>query len=400
MLRTAPDFPEMRRLSQSPTDPGFVQDPYPFYARALELGDFVLWEDYGFPCAVSYRAVNAMLRDRRAGRPPPPELAQAPPERLRPFYDVEASSMLETEPPVHTRLRRAALAGFTSRRVSGLAPEIDRLCHELIDRFPSGEFDLLAHYAQAVPVTIIARLLGIPDSMGARLLDWSHKMVAMYQARKTRQIEDQAVEATREFLGYLSGIIAARREAPGDDLLSSLVSDGELGEGELASTAMLLLNAGHEATVHSMGNAVSALVSRSMNPVGLSGEAMESLVEELLRFDPPLHMFCRHVYEDMSAFGHDFKRGDKVGLLLACANRDPAEFKDPGSLIPSRGRSRHLSFGAGLHFCLGAPLARLELSIGLRALFERCPNLRIASKPAYADIYHFHGLGRLMVAKD
>jgi cytochrome P450 len=385
----------MLRLEQSATDPLFVQDPYPFYDRARAGGDLFFWVDYGLVCATSHRAVAALLRDRRLGREAPEEVAPGFPEHVRPFYDIEAHSMLELEAPRHTRLRGLVLRAFTSRRIAAMEPEIAALCERLIGEFPSGPFDLLDAYGRVIPVVVIARLLGVPTARADDLLRWSNAMVAMYQARRTREVEDRAVVAAVAFREFVIETIEARRRRPGDDLLTHLIAAEEAGEklstDELVATCILLLNAGHEATVHTMGNGVKTLLEQGVRSID------EGTVEEVLRFDPPLHMFTRWVYEDLELFGQRFRRGDQVALLLGAANRDPAAYADPGRFDPSRGGPANVAFGGGIHFCVGAPLARLELLVGLRMLFERCPGLRLAEAPHYADVYHFHGLERLMV---
>lgn len=391
----------MRTIQQSPTDPAFVQNPYPFYDRARALGDVVWWDDYQMPAVFGYEAVQALLKDRRFGREPVEPLQF--PDHLAPFYAVEAHSMLELEPPRHTRLRSLVLRAFTSRRIKGMAPEIETLCHELIDAFPDQPFDLIPAFANKIPVVIICRLLGVPEDMDDQLLDWSNAMVAMYQARRDRAVEDRAVQATEDFVAFMRGYVDARRAKPADDLITQLIAAEEGGEklttDELITTCILLLNAGHEATVHTMGNGVKLLLERGLGSEMLGPEAVDRTVEEILRYDPPLHMFTRHAYEDITLFGHDFKRGDEVALMLAAANRDPAAWDHADQFDPARKITTNTSFGGGLHFCVGAPLARLELQIALPILFDRCPDLRLTQPPHYANLYHFHGLERLMVAR-
>ncbi|MEP3345468.1 MAG: cytochrome P450 [Litoreibacter sp.] len=386
----------MKRVSQAPTDVGLNQDPYPFYDRIRPLGPLVWWEDYNMPVAASHEAVSALLRDRRFGRenPYPPVI----PDHQKPFYAVEAHSMLELEPPRHTRLRGLVLRAFTSRRIKELAPEIETLSHELIDGFPEASFDLLSEFAQKLPVIIIARLLGVPEEKAPDLLRWSNAMVRMYMAARTRADEDAAAQAATDFSAYLRTYVEARREAPADDLITHLIAaeeDGQrLSTDELITTCILLLNAGHEATVHTLGNGVKTALETGLRP-----DTPDAFAEEVLRFDPPLHMFTRFAMEDIVVFGHSFKKGEQVGLLLGAANRDPAVYPNPETFDPNRAMPAHTSFGAGLHFCVGAPLARLELSIALKALFDRCPNLALAAPPEYATSYHFHGLTRLMVTR-
>ncbi len=388
----------MQTLSQSPTDPEFVQNPYPFYATARGAGPLIHWQDYDLICATTHEAVNSLLRDRRFGREEPAELRRPIPDHLAPFYAVEAHSMLELEPPRHTRLRSLVLRAFTSRRIKALGPDITGLCHELIDGFPGEGFDLLDAFARPLPVRIIARLLGVPEEMAPDLLTWSNAMVGMYQAGRTRGDEDAAVAATEAFVDFMRGYVETRRTTPRDDLISHLIAaeeDGQkLSSDELITTCILLLNAGHEATVHSIGNAVKLCLETGARP----GPDPALLVEEVMRYDPPLHLFTRYAYEEVEVFGHTFQRGDQVGLLLASAGRDNAVYEDAEEFHPDRTDGpANLAFGAGLHFCVGAPLARLELQIALPILFERCPGLTLTAPPRYADIYHFHGLEALRV---
>lgn len=391
----------MQRLSQSPTDPSFVQDPYPFYARARAAGDLVWWDDYAIVAATTHDAVHTILRDKRFGREKPAEMSVPHAEHLKDFWAAEQHSMLDAEPPRHTRLRSQVLRAFTSRRIARFKPELITLCDELIDGFPSGPFDLLPAYCTQIPVTVIARLLGVSEVDGPLLLDWSHAMVAMYQANRNRATEDAANTAAAEFTDYLRAQIAEKRRRPVDDLLSTLIGATEdgaiLSEEELIGTAILLLNAGHEATVHALGNAVRCLLIHDVSKDVLEPERIQATTEELLRIDPPLHLFTRYAYETVTLFGHTFRRGDEVALLLASANHDPEVWPDPGQFQPNRSARTHHSFGGGLHFCVGAPLARLEMQIALPRLFARCPELRLTENPIYTDSYHFRGLGRLMV---
>ncbi len=406
-----PPADDPRRFRQSPADPAFVQDPYPAYDRMRAIGPAVYWEDYGFWCLAGFDAVNALLRDRRFGRDVLhvttrealgwPEI----PPHLKPFYDVEAHSLLELEPPAHTRLRTLVNRAFVSRAIERLRPRVTALAHGLVDRFEAdGRVDLLPAFATPIPVIVIAELLGVPVEMADRLLDWSHRMVAMYQFNRTRAVEDDAVAATESFVAFMRSHVDARRSDPRDDLISHLIAAEEKGEklstDELITTCILLLNAGHEATVHAIGNGVKALLEAGVDPATAfaTPAATERTVEELIRFDAPLHLFTRYALEDVEVHGVRLKLGDRIGLLLGAANRDGARFTDPHRLDIGRADVASVSFGAGIHFCIGAPLARLELQCALPALFERLPRLRLDARPAYADRYHFRGLEALPVA--
>ncbi|HGG63151.1 MAG TPA: cytochrome P450, partial [Rhodobacteraceae bacterium] len=255
---------------------------------------------------------------------------------------------------------------------------------------------------QKIPVIIIARLLGVPEDMSDQLLTWSNAMVAMYQARRTRKIEEDAAKASSEFAAFMRGYIDQRRASPADDLITHLIAaeqDGEkLTTDELITTCILLLNAGHEATVHSMGNGIKTLLEQNTPRSALAPDQVETTVEEIFRFDPPLHIFMRIAREDLELFGHPIKRGQSIACLLAAANRDPAAYDEPNTFRPGRPIKANTSFGGGLHFCVGAPLARLELQIALPVLFNRLPNLRLTKAPRYANVYHFHGLTALPVS--
>lgn len=398
-----------RHLSLNPRDPAFYHDPYASYAAVLSQSPVAYWAELGCWCFFGYDEVNRLLRDRRFGREilhvaTREELGlPAPRPHTRHFDEVDAHSMLEREPPVHTRLRALVSRAFVSRRVEALRPIIVSMAHELVDAFPREPFDLLMYYATPIPVRTIARLLGVPEAMAPQLLAWSHDMVAMYGVGRTYDIETRADTAAAEFSQYIRQLVAERRASPGDDLLSVLIEAEEQGdslsEAELVSTAILLLNAGHEATVHALGNAVHALLRQgvSMERFVHDDAAMARLVEESLRVVPPLHLFKRYVLADTEESGISLKKGEQIALVLGAAGRDPRLHESPDLLLPDRAQSQHMSFGAGIHFCVGAPLARLELQCALRVLFQRCPRLALAGTAEPKDSWHFHGLDALFV---
>lgn len=392
-----------RSVQLDPREAQFYANPYPYYDRIRANVPVFKWEQYGHWCFARHEDVNALLRDRRFGRQilhvaTRKELGMAEPAaHLKPFTDHEQHSLLELEPPVHTRLRGLINRAFLSRHIERLRPIITNLSNRLIDSFEaSGEVDLLAAYATPIPVIVICELLGAPPEMATQFLKWSHDHVSMYMAKRDREIEDAAVKAVFEFSAYMRALIAERRTSPREDLLSELAraeSEGQkLSEDELVTTAILILNAGHEATVHSIGNGVKAMLERSQ-----SGPVTPALIEEILRFDAPLHMFTRYALEDLEFAGVNFKKGETVGLMLGAANHDPARFDSPEIFNPTREVNPHVSFGAGIHFCIGAPLARLEMLIAFETLFARLPKLRLMGVPQYKDVYHFHGLEELRV---
>jgi unspecific monooxygenase len=392
----------MKTLRQSPLDPGFVQDPYALYARVLRDAPVQFWQDYNMVAVFDAKRVQSLLKDRRLGRAVPADQRQRGPKHLAAFDALEQHSLLELEPPDHTRLRALVLRAFTSRRVQALRPDIEAVCDNLLARLEGGTTDLISSYCREVPVRIIARLLGVPEDMAPQLLGWSNAMVAMYQAGRNRTIEEAANRAATEFADYLGGYIEARRSDPRDDLITHLVraeNEGQtLSRDEMIGTCVLLLNAGHEATVHTLGNGVKALLEAGTSRIALSDAWIAATVEEILRFDPPLHLFTRTAFDDINLGDTVLPRGAQVALILGAAGRDPAVFEGPDRFDPFRAPRPHAAFGAGLHFCLGAPLARLEMQIALQKLFARFPDMQMAGKPRYADSYHFHGLTQLEIA--
>lgn len=336
----------MIHVQQSPHDPAFVQNPYPFYDRARSAGPIVYLEDYEMPCAFDAATVHALLRDRRLGRAVPQDQRQPAPAHLAPFYAIEQHCMLELEPPDHTRLRGLVLRAFTSQRIKALAPDIEQITAELLEALPvETGFDLIPSFCTQLPVRIIARLLGVPEAMAPDLLRWSSAMVAMYQAGRSCEIEEAAATAASEFATFLTTYFAERRSSPADDLISELIAakqeSARLNTAELISTCVLLLNAGHEATVHILGNAVKCLIEHATPRTALAPDQIAATCEELLRFSPPLHMFDRHVYVDVEIAGVTLPAGSRVGLVLAAAGRDPAIYAHAERFMPKRQPSPH-----------------------------------------------------------
>ena len=402
-----------RRASAKPRDAAFYQNPYAFYS-ALHLGTpTFLWEDYGHWCFTGFKEVNGLLRDKRFGREilhvmTREELGWAPPKDHTAAFDLtEKYSLLALEPPAHTRLRTLVNRAFVSRNVEQLRPRIERLANEMIDALkPEGGTELIKSFAAPIPAVVIAEMIGLPAEMAPQLVSWSNRMVQMYMYGVTRDAELDANQASIDFIDYLRQVIAERRRSPREDLLTHMLTadslDGQkLTEDEVISTAILLLNAGHEATVHTTGNAVKTILESGRDPQELfaTPEQTEATVEECLRFDAPLHMFTRYALSDVTLEGgQSFKKGEVIGLMLGAANRDPVRFKDADRFDPFRTDGQNVSFGAGIHFCIGAPLARIELQVALSTLFKRLPSLRLEAEPRYNNVYHFHGLERLDVS--
>tara|TARA_B100000287_G_C20629192_1_gene779061 strand:+ start:24 stop:920 length:897 start_codon:yes stop_codon:yes gene_type:complete len=293
------------------------------------------------------------------------------------------------------------LRAFTTKNIQRISKDINTLCAQLLDNINENRTDLIESYAKQVPVITIARLLGIPEEMSDQLLKWSNKMVAVYQANISEKAKGLANQSSKEFFEYIEKYVAERRSKPADDLITHLINAEEdnqkLNFDELVSTCILLLNAGHEATVHTIGNGIKALLLNKVNCQFLKEKEWHNIVEEVLRYDPPLHIFTRFAYENVTVDDIEIASGEKISLVIGASGQDERRWDNPSKFIPNRRPVTHNSFGAGTHFCLGAPLARLEVDLALKNLFDKKRHIKIIKKPEYADIYHFHGLKSLNV---
>ncbi|HEY8576251.1 MAG TPA: cytochrome P450 [Devosia sp.] len=409
-IKPITDVPQHRRASAEPRDPAFYQNPYAFYDHLHSDNPTFFWEQYGHWCFAGFKDVSALLRDKRFGREilhvaTREELGMEEPKAHTAAFDLtEKHSLLNLEPPAHTRLRTLVNRAFVSRHVEQLRPRIIKLANEMIDSFEGeASVDLIKAFAAPIPAIIIAEMIGLPAESAPQLLAWSNRMVAMYMFGLSHETELDANAASQEFMDFVGDAIRERRRKPTEDLLSHMLTsdrDGDvLSDEEVMSTAILLLNAGHEATVHTTGNGVKSILESDIDPVTLfsTPEQTEATVEECLRFDAPLHMFTRYALSDLDYDGIALRKGDVIGLMLGAANRDPKRFTQAHSFDPFRTDGANVSFGAGIHFCIGAPLARIELQVAMGELFRRLPRLRLAEPPQYNNVYHFHGLKKLMV---
>jgi cytochrome P450 len=394
-----------------PWSPEFVADPYPAYAALRAAGRAHWFEPSGQWLIPHYEDASALLRDRRLGRtylhrftheefgrtPPPPE--------HEPFHTLNGNGLLDLEAPDHTRIRRLVSKAFTPRTVERLTPTVQRLADELVGNLlADGGGDLIATVAEPLPVAVIAEMLGIPVADRHLLRPWSADIVGMFELNPTEEAAQRAVRASVEFSAYLRELIAERRKTPGEDLISALIAaydEGErLSEQEMISTCVLLLNAGHEATVNTTGNGWWALFRNpgQLEALRAAPDALlATAVEELMRYDTPLQMFERWVLDDIEVGGTVIPRGSEVALLFGSANRDPARFDRPDELDLARGENPHVTFGAGIHYCLGAPLARIELAASFGSLLRRAPGLRLVAEPEWNPGYVIRGLSALHV---
>ncbi|MEV4170056.1 cytochrome P450 [Nonomuraea sp. NPDC049709] len=390
-----------------PWNPDFVAYPYRVYDQLRREAPVSYFEPTGQWLIARHADVNTLLRDRRLGRSylhvaTHEEFGREPePEFQEPFWRVIRAGMLDVEPPVHTRLRRLVSRAFTPRMVESLRPRVRAIAGSLVDAYvDKGGGDLIAEVAEPLPVTVIAEMLGIPDRDRHLLRPWSADICGMYELNPAPEAQHTAVCAASEFAGYLKSLAAERRADPGEDLISALTQIDELTDDELVGTCVLLLNAGHEATVNVTGNGWWSLFRNPGELARLREDRslLPTAVEELMRWDTPLQMFERWVLEDIEVHGVRIPRGSEVALLFGSANRDPAVFEDPDRLDVGRADNPHISFGAGIHFCLGAPLARIELVESFGALLDRAPKLELRQEPAWKPGYIIRGLESLKLS--
>jgi cytochrome P450 len=388
-----------------PRDPTFLADPYPVFAALRDAGPVHWHEELGLAVAVSHAACSEVLRNRSAGRLwQDKESASS----FVAFNLLHQNSLLESEPPRHTRLRRLISAAFARGHTERLRPSVQKIAESLVSSLASaiaadGEADLLTHLAAPLPVEVIAELLGVPAADRPRLQPWSNAIVKMYEYDLPAPAAAGAEAAAQEFVDYLRRLAARRASAPGQDLVSDLVAvrDGtdRLTDDELVGTAVLLLMAGHEATVNVIGNGVLALLTHRAEWARLvdSPELLPTAVEELIRFDAPLQLFERTATAPTTVAGYTLRPGDKIAALLGAAARDPLVFDEPDVLDVGRSPNAHLGFGAGIHYCVGAPLARVEIEAALAALTTQLPGLRLAAEPERRPEFVIRGLRTLPV---
>ncbi|MFJ2776061.1 MULTISPECIES: cytochrome P450 [unclassified Kitasatospora] len=394
-----------------PWSAAFVAHPYDAYAELREQAPVTYYEPTGQWLVSRFEDVSALLRDRRLGRTYTHRFTHeefgrpVPDPAHEPFHTLNDHGLLDLEAPDHTRIRRLVSKAFTPRMVEGLRPTVQRLAGELVDGLlAAGGGDLISAVAEPLPVAVIAEMLGVPASDRHLLRPWSADITGMFELNPTEEAARRAVTASIEFSDYLRTLIRERRTAPGSDLISALIQAQEgsdaLSEQEMISTCVLLLNAGHEATVNTTGNGWWALFRNPDELARLRGsvdELLPTAVEELMRWDTPLQMFERWVLEDIEVRGVTIPRGSEIALLFGSANRDPERFADPDRLDLGRADNPHITFGAGIHFCLGAPLARLELTESYGALLRRAPGLRLVREPEWRPGYVIRGLEELLV---
>ena len=384
-------------------DPEFIRNPYPVLAELRALAKPVWHESMQLWLAATHADASAVLRSKTLGRIFTPH---EPDDLWETFNWLHADSIMENEGSKHTRLRTLVSKAFNRSQIERLAPRIDSIITELLDVcHDKKEFDLLADFAEPLPVRVIAELLGVSRSDENHLRPWSQAIVKMYEFDVTPDEEAHAEKAAREFADMITDMVEHRKAKPTSDLVSELAQVEDSGERltlrELIATCVLLLNAGHEASVNAFGNGFVAALDDGEASTLLRTQPRsiaETAVEEFLRFDAPLQLFERTAMSDTEINGVVIKSGEKIAALLGSANRDEKVFDNPDTFNVSRTPNSHIAFGGGIHFCLGAPLARLEMNRSLPALFERFPSISIREIPEQRETFVLRGYKKILVS--
>jgi cytochrome P450 len=397
-----------------PTDPAFLADPYPELDRLRESAPVFYDPGWQRWFVTRHHDVRSCLRDKRLGRNfrhvmSEEEVGAAPLDpRWQAFWDTERWSLLWLEPPEHTRMRRLVAAAFTPRAVEALRAPAAELAHELLEPLAeTGEMELLYDFAQPYSIAVICRMLGVPLDRHRDLLEWSHRMVKMYEFEVPPEAAGTANRAAAEFREYVLELIRERRANPRDDMVTALVDarvdGGRLSDDEIVSTVIVLLNAGHEATVNTLGNGTLAFARHpeQWQRVAAGDVPAATAIEELIRFDPPLQLFERWVLTDDVVLGDvAIPRGAKIAMLFGSANRDPRVFERPNSFDVGReNAAQHIGFGGGIHVCIGAPLARIELEASVNALRELWPRFELVEEPQRTGAFVIWGLQGLRLRR-
>ncbi len=396
----------------NPLSPEFKANPYPFYDMLRANAPLFYWDQWNMWFVTDYAVSTALLKDNRLGH----ELLSVmtreelgwtePPASQMPLVEMQRGWMLFRDPPTHTRLRMLVHKAFTPRMIEQLRARIQSVTDSLLDAAQAeGKLDVVADLAVPLPVMVIADMLGVPESDRELFRNWSRDLAYTLELTDSQEIYEMGARATVSFSAYLRDLANERRKQPQADLMSALVAAEDAGdkltEQELISTCILLLVAGHETTTNLIGNGLFALLRNPEQLAKLRANPAlgKTTIEELLRYDSPVQMTSRAALQDVEFKGQHIRKGTQVSFMLGAANHDPAQFEQPGTLDITRDPNPHLSFSNGIHYCLGAPLARLEGQIAIQTLLQRAPELTLLEdNPTYRETWVLRGLHSLPVS--
>ena len=386
-------------------DSDFIKDPYPFMKDLREMSPVVLDKTTDLQLVTRFDGVKNIQTSKNFSSSPPNDLEGSEssiidPKEYEYFWKTEEFSLLNLEGQLHGDLRNLVAKAFSNRQVQELRPFMENKSSNLLESLKGEEFDLLKDYAQPYSISVIGKLLGVPEDMYEKFLDWSNKIVKMYDLKVSDNDSTDAENAAKEFYEYTLSLIDQKVKTPGDDMITRLANvtenDQKLTKNQIICTVILLLNAGHEATVNTIGNSIVTLASNNIDTLNLDKKYnIKNIIEELIRFDSPLQFFQRWVLDDDYVGGIEVEKHSKVAILLGSANRDADSFLDPDKINFERSNLSHTSFGGGVHFCLGAHLARLELEVSFHNLFSN--SILLENQPERTGAFGIRGYKEIQV---
>jgi unspecific monooxygenase len=386
-------------------DPNFIEDPYPHLKTLRESSPLHKDLNSDLVLVTRFEDVKGVQTSKAFSSSEPEDSntfkrSNESSENYPYFWKTEEFSLLNLEGQLHGDLRGLVAKAFSTRQVQELRPFMEAKSEELLNNLRGNSFDLLADYAQPYSVSVIGKLLGVPEEQYDNFLDWSNKIVKMYDLEVSSESSEEAEQAAKDFYYYISELIDIKSKDPDDDMISRLSqvteNNQKLTKDQIICTVILLLNAGHEATVNTIGNSIVALNQNNISTKNLNTRyEIKKIIEELIRWDSPLQFFQRWVLEDTSLGGFDLKKNSKIAILLGSANRDELAFKNAEIINFERDNLSHTSFGGGVHFCLGAHLARLELEVSLTNLFKN--EISLVDKPVRTGAFGIRGYKEITV---
>ena len=387
------------------SDSDFIKDPYPFMKDLREMSPVVLDKTTDLQLVTRFDGVKNIQTSKNFSSSPPNDLEGSEssiidPKEYEYFWKTEEFSLLNLEGQLHGDLRNLVAKAFSNRQVQELRPFMENKSSSLLKSLKGEGFDLLKDYAQPYSISVIGKLLGVPEDMYEKFLDWSNKIVKMYDLKVSDDDSADAENAAKEFYEYTLSLIDHKVNTPGDDMITRLANvtenDQKLTKNQIICTVILLLNAGHEATVNTIGNSIVTLANNNIDTLNLDKKYnIKNIIEELIRFDSPLQFFQRWVLDDDYVGGIEVEKHSKVAILLGSANRDADSFLDPDKINFERSNLSHTSFGGGVHFCLGAHLARLELEVSFHNLFSN--SILLESQPERTGAFGIRGYKEIQV---
>ena len=387
------------------SDSDFIKDPYPFMKDLREMSPVVLDKTTDLQLVTRFDGVKNIQTSKNFSSSPPndsegSESSIINPKEYEYFWKTEEFSLLNLEGQLHGDLRNLVAKAFSNRQVQELRPFMENKSSNLLESLKGEEFDLLKDYAQPYSISVIGKLLGVPEDMYEKFLDWSNKIVKMYDLKVSDDDSADAENAAKEFYEYTLSLIEHKVNTPGNDMITRLANvtenDQKLTKNQIICTVILLLNAGHEATVNTIGNSIVTLANNNIDTLNLDKKYnIKNIIEELIRFDSPLQFFQRWVLDDDYVGGIEVEKHSKVAILLGSANRDADNFLNPDKINFERSNLSHTSFGGGVHFCLGAHLARLELEVSFHNLFSN--SILLESQPERTGAFGIRGYKEIQV---